>query len=604
MPMRQLFTLIMFPVLLGLSVSLPLSAAQLRIGILDWRATENFQRYWLPTLAGLQQALPEHALALYPMQPAELEQALAEQRVDFVVTNPGHYVSLSSRYGLAPLATLESYLGPWPLHQVASVLLVAADSDIETLTQLRGRHLAAVSEDAFGGFQIMADELQQQGFDPRRELGGLTFTGFPMDQLLTRLLNGEFDAVVVRSCLLELHARMTADPELAQRFRILSERDDGYPCAHSSRIYPAWPFLTTAHTDPALARRVAQVLLSSPAVVTDSGYSQWQVPVSYQSVYQLFERLRVGPFAAFPRNPVAAWLHQNRLWIVSGSMLVLLLLGHYLHSRYLIRRRSLQLLQAQTSIRQRDAELAHLSRRQQMGELTAALAHELNQPLTAINNYARASVNYLHKDDTALLQARPRLQQAAELISAQAEQAGATISRLRRLLRREPVHPQQILLLQPVEEALELAAAFLQQANVSVRLEPEGLAVQVYVDRTALLQVLLNLLRNAVDAMDAQSDGPHEIRIKAGVGRNAQRCVLELQDNGSGLDESVRDRLFEPFVTTKADGMGLGLALSQRLLEAADAELEIESQPGQGVCARIILPLATESNRTINKDPQ
>lgn len=566
-------------------------AASIHIGILDWRASEEFQRHWLPTLANLQHALPDHSLHLHPLTLQELEEALSQQRIQFLVTNPGHYVHLSSRFELAPLATLESFIHHLPLHEVGSTLLVRDDSAITTLEALRGQHLGAVADDAFGGFQIMADTLQQRGVDPWRHLGALTFTGFPMDQLVTRLQAGEFDAVVVRSCLLEMLVHEQGADTILQGVRVVGEQEGEYPCRHSSERYPGWPFLTTGYTEPYLARQVALALLNSPAIQTLDGYSQWQVPVSYQSVYQLFERLRVGPFAAFPRNPVAAWFHQYWHWPALVLMLVLLLLAHALRSRHLVRQRTCALLQTQTSLRQRDAEVAHLSRLNTMGELTAALAHELNQPLTAIANYARASGNYLSKDDSALLQARPRLQQASALIAAQAEQAGGTLRQLRGFLRREEESPQLLTVRALVQEALELFAGQLEQSGTQVEVGGEGLDQPLLLNRTALLQVLLNLLRNAVEAMQSVPQSDRRIRIQMQVCHLNQQLELSLCDTGEGISEQIAACLFTPFVTTKADGMGLGLVLSRRLLQAQGGDLTLQAAAG-GACARITLPLA------------
>jgi two-component system sensor kinase FixL len=209
---------------------------------------------------------------------------------------------------------------------------------------------------------------------------------------------------------------------------------------------------------------------------------------------------------------------------------------------------------------QRD-ELAHLSRVAMLGELSGALAHEINQPLSAILCNAQAAQRLLRADPPDLTEIRDIIDD----IVVDDRHAGEVIQRLRKWLRKEHVDHVPLSLNGVVLDALHLVRADLVQRGIDVHLELAGQLPHVAGDRIQLQQVVLNLVRNGCDAM-VNMDAPRLLRILTRqVGANVQ---LEVVDRGHGIEPAIAQTMFDPFETTKSEGMGMGLAICRTIVES------------------------------------
>jgi two-component system sensor kinase FixL len=232
-------------------------------------------------------------------------------------------------------------------------------------------------------------------------------------------------------------------------------------------------------------------------------------------------------------------------------------------------------------------ELLHVSRLRSMGEMAAALAHELNQPLTASSNYVAAALRLLGGPQPDLAHIR----HALELAAAQTMRSGEIIRRLRAFVERgetarRPEHLDAL-----VEEASALALVGLGDRGVTVKSIREPNLPPVIADRVQVQQVLVNLLRNAIEAMEASP-----VRdLTLGTARWDSMVAVSVADTGSGIAPSIEAQLFQPFVTTKSEGMGIGLSVCRAIVEAHGGRLWVEPNPGGGSVFWFTLPVAEET---------
>lgn len=228
-----------------------------------------------------------------------------------------------------------------------------------------------------------------------------------------------------------------------------------------------------------------------------------------------------------------------------------------------------------------ETRLAHASRVNVMGEMASGMAHELTQPLTAMLAQAQAGRHLLARQDVGAVAG------VLDDLVAQARRASDLLDRLRNWSRpqRPPAGP--IDLRMTVSNVLALLAADAGRSAVGVKatLPPEPLLV--IADAVEMEQVLFNLVRNAVDAVAGQSGGA----VRVDLARTGEQVRLDVADNGPGIDPTMRERLFTPFATTRSEGTGLGLALSQRLVERAGGEIAL-IDGGSGALFRVTLPAA------------
>lgn len=233
---------------------------------------------------------------------------------------------------------------------------------------------------------------------------------------------------------------------------------------------------------------------------------------------------------------------------------------------------------------QKQKELTHLSRVAMLGELSGTLAHELNQPLTAILSNAQAAQRFLR-------QPRPDLNELREIlhdIVEADERASAIIRRLRSLIGNQ----ESVLAPLPADEllsdVLHILRADLIHHGVTVHTALAGAGLRLLADRVQLQQVLINLIVNACDAMAALPAAQRRIEIRSR--RNGQQWQLAVQDSGPGIPPERLARIFEPFYTTKRQGMGLGLAICRNIVQAHQGRLWAENGPGGGACLHLSLP--------------
>ncbi len=239
-----------------------------------------------------------------------------------------------------------------------------------------------------------------------------------------------------------------------------------------------------------------------------------------------------------------------------------------------------------------EARLARVGRFSLMGEMATGIAHEINQPLSAIGNYAQAAKNLLDRGDLN------GLKDACGGITEQVQRAASVVESIRSFIRKQPLNKEKVDLLQVVNETLELVAIDAREASIAVRTDlPETLPA-VDGNSVQLQQVVLNLTRNAVDAIrDRGAGGRREIDIVTSA-VDDRYVDIEVHDSGPGIAPSARDAVFEPFVTTKSDGLGVGLAISRRIVEAHGGKLTFEPGQDGGSVFRVRLPVAGTGNST------
>jgi two-component system, LuxR family, sensor kinase FixL len=231
--------------------------------------------------------------------------------------------------------------------------------------------------------------------------------------------------------------------------------------------------------------------------------------------------------------------------------------------------------------------LTHVSRLATMGEMAAGIAHELNQPLTAIASYAQACDWLLARGSTDTAEIRDALQQ----ITAQGLRAGEIIRRLRNLVRTPDTLRVETDVNELIEELKGLALTDARAHNVRLTLELAPALAPIIANRVEIQQVVLNLVRNAIEALEGVPPERRDIvlRTEPGAESNVELAVI---DSGPGVDAGIVDRLFSPFVTTKPAGAGLGLAISRSIVEAHKGTLRYRPAGAGGACFVLRLPHA------------
>ena len=242
--------------------------------------------------------------------------------------------------------------------------------------------------------------------------------------------------------------------------------------------------------------------------------------------------------------------------------------------------------QTQARLQELQSELVHVSRLTAMGEMASTLAHELNQPLAAISNYMKGCRRLLDQGNPELL---PKVRDALDKGSEQAVRAGQIIRRLRDFVSRGETEMRVEPVSRLIDEASALALVGAAQQGIVARMNLDPRASFVLADRVQVQQVLVNLLRNAADAMQ---DAPRRELVLATALQEDGQVEISVADTGPGISDEVADRLFQPFVTTKATGMGVGLSISRTIVESHGGRLWVEPNAQGGATFRLTLPAA------------
>jgi two-component system sensor kinase FixL len=243
--------------------------------------------------------------------------------------------------------------------------------------------------------------------------------------------------------------------------------------------------------------------------------------------------------------------------------------------------------QAELRFHELQSELAHVGRLSEMGTLASSLAHELNQPLTAITSYCQGAADLLEgdPDKEQLATAREALRDTAE----QALRAGEIVRRMRDFLTHGQTERRVESLSRLITEANALALVGTHEHGIDVQVNLDPADDSVFVDRIQIQQVLFNLIRNAIEAMLDSAVRAMTISTNAGPEDMVTVCI---QDSGSGISETVAPQLFQPFVTSKSSGMGIGLSICRTIVEAHGGSIWCEAGGEGGTIFRFTLPKA------------
>lgn len=237
-------------------------------------------------------------------------------------------------------------------------------------------------------------------------------------------------------------------------------------------------------------------------------------------------------------------------------------------------------------------QLAHLSRVVAVGEITSSVAHELNQPLSAIRSYAQAARRYLDRNPADL----EETDNALGGVVAASRRADEVIQRIRAILKKESINRSRLDVKEFIEEVIQIVRRQAEDKKILLRTDIPDSLPPVFGDRLQLQQVLMNLIINGFEAMADGEDGSRELVVRAAQDQ-ADAVTISVKDSGIGITDEIRDHLFDPFFTTKRDGLGLGLSISRTIVEENMGRLWCAQNPDKGTTFYYTLPIYTEDVR-------
>ncbi|MFZ2890577.1 PhnD/SsuA/transferrin family substrate-binding protein [Sulfuricurvum sp.] len=271
------------------------------IGVLAFRSKANTLNEWQPLAAYLNSKISTYHFSIRPLSYAEFNDAAKADELDFMFTNPEHYIYLSAKYGASRMATLiRANVSGKELTEFGGVIVTRSDrKDIQILSDLKGKNIAAVDELSLGGYLAQRVLLEKNGIDINEE-STIHYTDMPHDKVIYLVENGLSDVGFIRTGVLE---KMVKEGKINRNdFKIIHPIGK-FPQALSTVLYPEWPFASSKHTDRVLANQVGVALLNLPygsEIAKTAGYYGWNIPLSYEEIRSMMQELRIKPYDTAP----------------------------------------------------------------------------------------------------------------------------------------------------------------------------------------------------------------------------------------------------------------------------------------------------------------
>jgi two-component system sensor histidine kinase TtrS len=566
------------------------------IGVLAHRGPERAIRMWTPTMDYLSSQVPGYDFRLVPLDLDGIHAAEERGELDFILTNPGHYVELESHHGVSRIATLINDRHGRPSMMFGAVIITSAHrKDIRSLADLKGKSFAAVDESAFGGFQMAWRELKEAGVDPFTEMSDLHFMGFPQDEIVYAVRDGLVDAGTVRNDILERMADQGAI-DLTE-FNVLNLRTSkDFPLFRSTRLYPEWAFAKSDSVPEGLARDVSIALLQMPRddPATRAGkYIGWTVPLDYHRVHELFQELGIGPYQVSGDISFADVLRRYWYWLVLlfGIILFSVMLNIFIKRE--VDRRTIQLsesnraLQDQVLERRRAEKEARellnenrmlvgkslLVQENERRHLARELHDEMGQCVTAIQADAKIISEFAARCDCRLVNSA----EAIKVVSARIyEFVHATMLQLR------PSMLDNLGLGDAVREEINTWRSRHQDTGctLSINTDLDGLDEQTNI---TIYRIVQECLTNIVKHANARSIAIEFDRVEATLPGDTDNMPvsalrISIRDDGVGMGPKAHNR-------------GLGLVGMRERAVALGGMLSMQTTPGQGMTIIVTLPL-------------
>lgn len=237
-------------------------------------------------------------------------------------------------------------------------------------------------------------------------------------------------------------------------------------------------------------------------------------------------------------------------------------------------------------------ELAHVTRLGLMGEMASGIAHEVNQPLTAIANYSQVCLTLIANDKVD----KSQLIDILKKTNQQALRAGQIIHRMRDFVKSKKIHRSTTEINELINDAVSLCESYLKQNSIQLNLKLSKHIPSLCVDSIQIEQVILNLIRNSIDALTSIPElYPKKLSIHSSINRNND-LEIRIKDNGPGINENEQTKVLTPFFSTKSDGMGMGLSICRSIIESHEGVLRFNSQSGKGTTFYFTLPIRKQAN--------
>ena len=578
---------------------------KLVIGILTRdRSTSLKNSPWKLTFNRLNQHPDYHFSHLF-LTIDQLKSTLENDELDFIICDAINYLMFETEYDILRLLTRnEQYSDNFVPSEGLSVYTLSDNSDITLLSDLKNKKLGILDDNSSISWLFLEKFLAKHGLNIKYELNinkNIHIESINDISSLLALLHGnQVDAVISRSGIIDRYISKDKMNDL----RLLNPRNDWQvPFLHSSELIPEWPLAKAWFIDNKLSNQVIALLLqpvSSVANETSSYFTrqyQWSFAQNYNTLKKLFIFSKESE-AALNIIP-SSFSAKIQYWIsfIIISFLVIILIFYLRSSKDLNNRLTLSKESLEQEINERQlaqeqaldhqAELAHVARLSTMGEMASGLAHELNQPLSAINTYVQGCIRRINMgtDDPK------EIVNALQLTAQQAERAGGIIRRLRSFVRKGESHKTYSEINHLVNEVTSFLEIQLKNRNVNLKLELEDNLPPVLADIIQVEQVLINLLRNAIEAMP-DLESPTILVSTQLLNHNLiELCVI---DSGHGISKDKLKRIFNPFFTTKSSGMGMGLSISRSIIEAHNGKLYARNNAEQGARFCFTLPITKE----------
>ncbi len=550
-----------------------------------------------PTLAYLRKRLPQYEFRASELGYDALTQSVAEQKLDFFVAPSGFFSDAASKHGAVAMATQEVPQAPNPAHAVAGVVVVRADSaKYRTLRDLKGATVAANNRNEFGSWVAVMGEIHDLGYKPERFWGASIFTQYQFPGPAALLLAGESDAAVLTGCELERLESEGVVP--AGALRVLDSKTTGLACRHSTKTYPGYVFASLPKATAALVKDVSVALLSMPR--TENGIG-WGVSNDFTAVRDLYRNLQIGPYEYLRQwNPKALW--DKYQWIFWLILAVGTAAGiHIVRSDRLVRLRTSEL---QFAISQRDLaekqaqtdreKLSQLERAGVVAQLSGMFAHEVQQPVTSIVNFAGGLQQYL--DSKSITD--PVLHSIGKTISEDALRISEIVTRVRSYAKARTPEKKLVRL----DEVLRLALDNFSHSTLgsSQAVECSFLpSASILGDALELELVVVNLLKNAASSAQKAPQPSVRLELTEEHREGLEIWRIAVSDNGPALSDEQFANLRHPMASDKPEGLGLGLSICRLIVERHSGRLIFSRLRPSGIRAEVFLEKAEPDSRSL-----